>query len=323
MSHQRILQLTSLLCATAACRAAQPLATLHMRPEVTVRAAGLTVGHVARVASSDASLVRTIGAIALGNAPTPGHARLIGADTIKIRLLYAGIDPSLVQFDGTVAKVRTEARRIASKDLVAMVIDHARKRLPYPPEDVDITVARAPRDEVVPVGDKEIVFRVGQLGRGRPWGKTQFIVRAMAGNTVLFRTAVYLDIRVFGKVAVALADIARGETFTAENIGLKRVDLISAPGGLSTVEPFLGRKAGRPIRPFSQLDLRMVAQLDPAMKRGDIVTMVLQKGALRILAQAQVVEDGRLGQTVRVRNLSSSRQAYGTVVDARTVRVVF
>ena len=324
MIHHRILLAVSALWAVSlASQGAEPVAALRLKPEVTVRTTKLILGQIVEVESSDEDVARAVRGIVLGNAPAPGHVRMVGADTIKIRLIYAGIDPSLVELKGKFVKVRTESQRITSQKLMDLAVDYAKKLIPYPPQDVDISVLRTPRDEIVPVSDQVVTFHVSQQGGGKPWGKTQFIVRGSMGNTMLFRASVVLDIHVFGQIAVALTDIGRGETFTRENVGLKRTDVTSAPAGVDSIRAFIGKKAGSSIRSFTPLSTRMLARQGPVMKRGDIVVLVVEKGALRIVAHAQAVEDGRIGQTVRVRNTSSNRVAFGKVVDARTVRVLF
>lgn len=305
------------------CHGANSVATLKLKPEVTVRGGALTLGQLLDVKADDAGLAKTIAAIPIGRAPFPGRVRLIGAETIRIRLLYDGIDPRLITFDGGHVKVRTDAVKLSSKEMVDKAIDFARKLLPFTHDDVDIVVVRAPQDAVIPKGEAKPTLKVSQSGSSKPWGKTQFIVRVIVGDEEVLRAPVFLDIKVFGNVAVTLADIKRGETFTNANVGLKRMDITHSPRTMGTVESFLGKQAGRPIRAFSPLTHAMLARTAPVMRRGDLVTMLVERAGLRIVAQAQVVEDGRVGQTVRVRNLRSRRDAYGRVVDARTVRVIF
>jgi len=305
------------------CHGADSVATLKLKPEVTVRGGALTLGQLMAVTTDDDGLAKTIAAIPIGKAPFPGRVRLIGAETIKIRLLYEGIDPRLVTFDGGHVKVRTDATKLTSQKMVDAAIDFARKLLPFTHDNVDIVVVRTPQDAVIPRGDAKPTLKVSQFGSSKPWGKTQFIVRVMVGNEEVLRAPVFLDIRVFGNVAVALADVNRGDTFTNENVGLRRMDITHSTKTMATVAPFLGQKAGRPIRAFSPLTETMLARTAPVMRRGDLVTMLLEQAGLRIVARAQAIENGRVGQTVRVRNLRSKREAYGRVIDARTVRVIF
>ena len=324
MTAKAILR-TALASATlcVACHGADSVATLNLKPEVTVRGGALTLGQLLDVKTDDAGLAKMIEAIPIGKAPFPGRVRLIGAETIRIRLLYEGIDPRLVTFNGGHVKVRTDAIKLSSKEIVNRAIDFARKLLPFTHDDVDIVVVRAPQDAVIPKGEAKPTLKVSQSGSSKPWGKTQFIVRVIVGDEEVLRAPVFLDIKVFGNVAVTLADIRRGEGFTDTNVGLRRMDITHSSKTMSTVDSFLGKKAGRPIRAFTPLTHTMLARTGPVMRRGDLVTMLVEEAGLRIIAQAQVVEDGRVGQTVRVRNLRSKRDAYGRVVDARTVRVIF
>jgi flagella basal body P-ring formation protein FlgA len=61
----------------------------------------------------------------------------------------------------------------------------------------------------------------------------------------------------------------------------------------------------------------------PAVRRGDVVSLVAEGSGLRVTTRGEVKEEGRPGQVVRVRNLSSEREILGRVVNGSTVRVEF
>jgi len=324
MIHRRFQGLTLVAALLGpVCLAAEPVAVVTLKPSALVRCRELTLGAVADVASSDAKLAASLRSIQLGKAPWPGHVRLLGAETIKIRLLYQGIKPETVEFRGANVKVRSDAIELTSKRLVELAIDYAKKRLPFAPEDVEVTVLRAPQATMIPRAAQPPEFKVSQQGRCKPWGKVQVLVRAIVGSDEVHHTSVFLHVRVFGPVAVALRDIDRGETFTHDNTGLRRQETTQMVDALNSVQAFIGRKAVKPLRAFTPLALDMIGTDKPVVRRGDVVRMLLEKGGLRIAARAVASEDGRVGETVRVVNVRSKRETFGQVVDSQTVRVIF
>jgi flagella basal body P-ring formation protein FlgA len=61
----------------------------------------------------------------------------------------------------------------------------------------------------------------------------------------------------------------------------------------------------------------------PAVKKNDLVRLVVQSGQMTLSVQGKVLQDAAIGQTVRVVNVGTNRQLSGTVVDAGTVSVSF
>ena len=52
----------------------------------------------------------------------------------------------------------------------------------------------------------------------------------------------------------------------------------------------------------------------PAVRRGNVVDVVVQQGAMTVTMRARSLEDGLLGDSVAVRNLESHRELVGTVI---------
>jgi flagellar basal body P-ring formation protein FlgA len=59
------------------------------------------------------------------------------------------------------------------------------------------------------------------------------------------------------------------------------------------------------------------------IRRGELVTIVGQSSQLFVRAKGKAEEPGRLGERIRVKNLSSGREVIGTVSDNRTIFVDF
>ncbi|MDQ2843476.1 MAG: flagellar basal body P-ring formation chaperone FlgA, partial [Acidobacteriota bacterium] len=60
----------------------------------------------------------------------------------------------------------------------------------------------------------------------------------------------------------------------------------------------------------------------PAVQRGDLVNAIVQTGGARLEVQAVAENDGRLGQTISVRNPRSGRSFHARVEEKGTVVVV-
>jgi flagella basal body P-ring formation protein FlgA len=60
-----------------------------------------------------------------------------------------------------------------------------------------------------------------------------------------------------------------------------------------------------------------------AVKRGELVTLLLEGDGFRITTQGQASEDARRGDAVRVLNISSKREVLGWVEGGGVVRVPY
>ena len=59
----------------------------------------------------------------------------------------------------------------------------------------------------------------------------------------------------------------------------------------------------------------------PLLKRGQVVDGVFAQGSLTISLKVEILEDGLLGQTIRVRNPKTRHELYGKVQNEETVSI--
>jgi len=71
------------------------------------------------------------------------------------------------------------------------------------------------------------------------------------------------------------------------------------------------------------LILASLMEQPPLVRRGDIVILTAEGRGLRAVTQGEAREEGRPGQVIRVRNLTSNREVYGQVDGERSVRIPF
>jgi flagella basal body P-ring formation protein FlgA len=78
----------------------------------------------------------------------------------------------------------------------------------------------------------------------------------------------------------------------------------------------------RSVQAGEVLTPRMIRQRY-AVKRGELVTLLLEGEGFRITTQGQVNDDARRGDSVRVLNVSSKREVLGLVEGGGVVRVPY
>lgn len=149
------------------------------------------------------------------------------------------------------------------------------------------------------------------------------ILVAPAEGPPLIQRNVYGTVFEMAQVPVPNRLISSGEIVSAADLDWEPVQIGRlGNNSLTDAQQVIGYMAKRPLKAGQVLrtsDLVMA----PAVKRNDLVRLIVQTGQMTLTAQGKVLQDAAIGQTVRVVNVSSNRQLSGTVVDAGTVAVGF
>ncbi|MBX6422756.1 flagellar basal body P-ring formation chaperone FlgA [Thermosulfurimonas sp. F29] len=192
--------------------------------------------------------------------------------------------------------------------------------LPWPAEDVEVVrLSAEPTPLEVPDGAVE---KVHPVSPPRP-GSNTLLVDYLVGGRLVARVRVlgYVEVRV--PVVVLKRPVARGTVLGAGDLAVEKRPLTGLPQDvLSDPREAVGKMArygipaGRPLR-ASQLEV------PPVIRRNQIVKIVARGRFLTVTAKGLARQDGRPGEIIRVRNLSSKREIYARVVDSQTVEVSF
>ncbi len=170
-----------------------------------------------------------------------------------------------------------------------------------PPGPVKLQILK-PRTGITPGVQS---FLLGTAGQDRP-GKTGW-ARA--------------DIQIFDNVMVSARPLTYQEAITPEAVRLERREistLFTRP--FTKIEDLASHQAARAI-PANVILTPTMVQMPLVIQPGNLVTLVYETGRLRVEAQGQALEAGKIGETVRVKNLSSGEILRGQVLNARIVAI--
>jgi flagella basal body P-ring formation protein FlgA len=126
--------------------------------------------------------------------------------------------------------------------------------------------------------------------------------------TLLSQAQVYLP------MVVALRVVERDQTLAAADLSLQRTDLGKARRGFfNSIEQVVGQSAKRRLR-AGQLINPSLLDVALLVRRGDKVKIVASQDGIQASANGEALADGKQGEVIRVRNLSSEK-----VIDARVL----
>jgi flagella basal body P-ring formation protein FlgA len=122
-------------------------------------------------------------------------------------------------------------------------------------------------------------------------------------------------------IPVSASTTMRDKVLQPEDIAWQRVRTQSLAAGVATTyDQVLGRETRRVLRPGEPFRLRDL-QRPILVKKGGLVTMILSTPMMSLTAQGKALEDGALGDVIKIQNPRSGKTILGTVVENRTVTV--
>lgn len=228
----------------------------------------------------------------------------------------------------------------ASQSIEDAIVATARKavleQLPWDPEDISFRLAQ-------PIGRDAKLFENGERytcvaelrAAGPPVGRVTVDVSVKSDRQAPLEIPVTFDVRHYQTVVATARPIPRGRTIQKEDLYLHRWDVTSATDYSTKPEQLIGRVA---IRTLAAAQIVREQDLDRAnsatsaggpagtdrpvqIKRSDRVKLVAKIGDLTISAVGDAMQDGRIGDTIRVQNIESKTIVQGKVISANEVQI--
>lgn len=128
-------------------------------------------------------------------------------------------------------------------------------------------------------------------------------------------------VRLFVTVPVARRDMKAGQIVTRDDIAVNRI----AQDGRRRIDPanvddLIGKEIKRTVRAGQNITANDV-QTQVMVAKGKVVTLNFSKGNIMLSAKGKALENGGLGDSVRVMNLQSKSVVQGTVTGPETVLI--
>lgn len=296
-----------------------PALRIALRPNVQARAPRVLLGQIADVTSTDLVLLRKALALPLGWAPKVGESTQLEQEAVQ-RWLQARMNlrADQVQWEGgTVSVISSLGQTIAWQTLVSVAQDaanqHVRRLLErgaWPAVSVSVQPSQVPADTQVPLGDIQMVVR--PLGATALTKRVTVWVDLLAGERLMKSVPVRFEVEAMVRAARAGTDLSAGRPLDPGQLRAEPVDLAAAalPADAGFLSPDDVRTKSLQLRRGAQSgDIVSTQHVRPTpeVERGQLATLVLAQGAMLIESRVEALEDGRTGQTVRVRRQGSAQ----------------
>jgi flagella basal body P-ring formation protein FlgA len=313
-----------LLLSGSGVRASTAVVVVRLAPQVVVQAEEIMLGDLGTV-EGDGALARRLRQLRLGPAPLPGESRQIDGEHLRLRLGDSQLEPGRVRLIAPERILVTRAFQVLPAAAVTEAVSRqARERLeardpsggPYV-----VVAASRPDDLRIPTGRVDLTSRLqSEPALGGMFGATVTI--AVEGRT--YQT-VPLSFRVGRYQSVVVAARALDPRTAIEAGDLRqesRPSIDVPPGALGSLPDPADLEVVRFVRAGEVLMPSMLRQ-KTLVRRGDVVTLVLQGRGFRITTKGLAGADARRGESLRVLNPMSRRETLGMVEGPGLVRVPF
>lgn len=294
--------------------------TVTVAAETVVPGPSISFGDIADISGDDLQRIRYLQALRIGGAAPPGGRLLFTRELLGAKLAASGAD-----FNGIIwnvpdqVSVVTDSQLVAGQKIVDAGMNFLKSRLGSSNADLEIEAFGYQEDLAVPVGDLSLQC---ELPYGvRRGGPTLVNVSIQANGRIFTKVGVRYNVRIFDTVLVASRAIGADEPLNSGNVSLQRMDTGPLGNGyLTDYRQITGMIARRPIAPGAVLT-EMSLEKPVMIKRGTNVTILARKGDLEVGAPGLAMQDGTLGQIIRVQNLTSKRYLTAKVIGTDAVLV--
>jgi flagella basal body P-ring formation protein FlgA len=206
-------------------------------------------------------------------------------------------------------------------EMARILENHLQKMIQNPNRKVTIGEFRSYEKVIVPRDNLSCQVLVPEkaIQGGNIAGMMVFFAKGQEIRKI--RISARVDI--YADVIVARHFLKKYQEIELSDIQITNKNIAVLPPDFVTEEKeVLGKRTTLSVNNQEVLRLSML-ETPPLVNKGDRVILLIENDQFKITALGEVKEIGRKGDRIKLVNLSSKREVYGTVLDATTVRVDF
>ncbi|WP_433693391.1 flagellar basal body P-ring formation chaperone FlgA [Herbaspirillum seropedicae] len=293
------------------------LVEISLRSNVQVKHSKVLLGDIAEMRSTDATLLSQLREIPLGSVPRTGLAILNRSEIERwIRTRTGSQQPDFHWLGAERVEVVAQSQRINGTQLAGAAHRALENWLSTRSERSEIELLSNPTDFSVPLGAARIVVR--DLGDAQPYSRMQLWADVYVDDLFVRSVPVRFRVRAYRTAYVARQDIGAGRAANENQFESRQVDIAPVNGAAipmrsPSAEP---ETQWRVKKTVGRGDVLLIKQVDaaPMMQRGQTATLRTGAGDLAIEGVVEVLQDGYMGQLIRVKGAASTGVVLARVV---------
>ena len=310
-----------LFCSSVLASPDTRVATVTIKPDISVRSDKFTLGDIAEVRATLPQYSARLREIALGYSPQVGAVRELTRQRLQLAIAGAGISAELVELNTPlVIKVRRESQRVDHATIRTAVESSLFDTFKAMGAEARISSLDLPFEIEVPSGNLQVRATAGTQNLLAPFSVGLELV---VDGQIVKRISVTAKVEAFADVIVAAHDMAPGKRLTTLDFNTEKVRLDLNPRLYVTDKLTLkGKSLAYSVKQGQPLTTRDLVS-DLIVKPGDSVRIEGESGSLKLIVMGESRGSGRIGDRVLVKNLQSGLMFQALIVDEGLVSVKF
>jgi flagella basal body P-ring formation protein FlgA len=293
---------------------------IHLPREVTIRDDELKLGQVA-VVHGDESLVAIASSISLGRISLPGQKVVVDRSTILSRLACSGISTDKVILTGAQAITVEQQRQVIKGTELVEIAKSLLKKHPAASSAHQWEAVRIPRDLILP-GPSRDVRLSPQLAKNGSTNQARVRITVLANGNELATREVNLYLKYNCRRAVTLVEIPTGTVISPQNVEIEQA-LSDRPEPADWRPPYgLIARRRLPAHATVSPDMITAAKSPVVVKRNETVVIQVELPGIMVTAMGKTMQEGHVGEHIKVRNCDSQRIILCRVGEDGTVEPV-
>ncbi len=295
---------------------------IQLRPKVTTDQSQVTLADVAAIRTSEPHVERKLAAVDLCDFKQ-GETCVVSQQLIRLRLALAGFPVEQIQLVGSkevVVQLGVEGKSShwSVQDAIALEVA---KRIDRPVDEIRVTLLRPLSSVFGDDGRAGLQSRPEiRLAEGPLAGRRSVEVRFFNEQEIYETRSIQVEISIQQEELRMTKPLGRGGLLSPQNMNSH----VRFQRTISVSLPF-SEIVGRRVRRSMQIGEKVkAADLLPVESNDAKEIVVRQRNAIRLIARrgqlefivprAEAMQNGRIGQVIRVKNLQSNR-----IVNARLI----
>lgn len=319
-------RLFSILCIVIAVFVVFPSTCFSLEIKVKDRAEidGDTVhlGDIARFRPADDIRVDRLKAIEVSVSPAPDTFRRISRDLIMYRIAGSINGDRDITLSIPETMIVERAAQIVTGDTIEKIFnDYVMNNAPWERDQIVIERINAPESIALPKG--KLSWDIDEKQNNNFTGNFSIMIDFRVDDDSLRKIIVSGKLSVIRDIVKAARNINSGDIITSEDVILVSEKRKYFRKSLITdTNAVLGKRATRRIQADQPIQTGMF-EVPPAVEKGDRVVIKAENNQVLITASGKALEEGCVGDQIRVRNTSSGREIVATVKRSDLVEVIF
>jgi len=297
-------------------QAASSPVSVKLLPQAQVDSAGIFLDQVAVVSGTNQVLPH----LRLAPAPYLGQTASLSRNDLLNLIQTAHVTMPATNWSGALhVQVSRRTRIFEDSDLLERLTESLQRQYVKNQGELEVHLTQAWVKPEVP--DENITLEITQMPTAGVTANFVVSFELWNGKERVGHWQAPVQASVWRDIPIAHSTLQRGDLVLGADITMERGDILaqrdlflSFPTTDDSLEFTESIPAGRPIP-------NRAVRVRPVIMRGQLVEAVFQEGTLAISLMVETLEDGALGQVVRVRNPKTRRELSGKVENDKTVRI--